>query len=128
MAAYEIPNLRFSLEAAGPVARRRFVVVDANGKGAQAGAGELAIGVSMNDPAAGEVLEVADGIVMVEAGAAIVAGSEVQSGTDGKAVPLATVEVTASGDAETLVIPRSAKLGIALTGGAAEQLIAVKMY
>ena len=88
MAAYEIPNLRFSAEAGAAVARRRFVKINADEQGVQAGAGEAVVGASMVDAANGEVLEIANGIVIVEAAAAITAGSEVQSDADGKAIPL----------------------------------------
>lgn len=84
--AYEIPNLRFSLPAGEDIPRRRFISVNSSGEGVLATAGGSAIGVSMNEAAAGEVLEVADGIVMVEAGGAITAGSGIEVGTDGKAV------------------------------------------
>lgn len=84
--AYEIPNLRFSLPAGANIPRRRFVSVNSSGEGVIATAGGLTIGVSMNEAAAGEVLEVADGIVVVEAGAAITAGAGIEVGTDGKAV------------------------------------------
>ena len=88
MAAYEIPNMRFSAEAGAAVERRRFVKINADEQGVQAGAGEAVIGASMVDAAKGEVLEIANGIVMVEAAAAIEAGSEVQSDADGKAIPV----------------------------------------
>lgn len=88
MAAYEIPNLRFSAEAGAAVERRRFVKINADEKGVQAGADDAVIGVSMVDADVGEVLEIANGIVMVEAAAAIEAGSEVQSDADGKAIPI----------------------------------------
>ena len=88
MAAYEIPNMRFSAEAGAAVARRRFVKINADEQGVQAGAGEAVVGASMVDAAKGEVLEIANGIVMVEAAAAIEAGSEVQSDADGKAIPI----------------------------------------
>lgn len=86
MTAYEIPNMRFSAEAGADVARRRFVKINTSGKGVQAAAGEVVVGVSMNDPKNGEVLEIADGILMVEAAAAIGAGVQVQSDADGKAI------------------------------------------
>ena len=88
MSAYEIPNMRFSAEAGAAVERRRFVKINADEQGVQAGAGEAVIGASMVDAAKGEVLEIANGIVMVEAAAAIEAGSEVQSDADGKAIPI----------------------------------------
>lgn len=112
MAAYEIPNLRFSLVAGADVARRRFVKPDSNGAGIQTVAGDAAIAVSGNDPKSGEVLELADGIVIVEAGAAVAAGASVQSDADGKAITLAA----------------GTKIGTALTAAtAAGQLISVKM-
>lgn len=112
MNAYEIPNLRFSMPAGEDVARRRFVAVDSDGKGVIATAAGPAIGVSMNQAADGEVLEIADGIAMVEAGAAIAAGAIIEVGTSGKAV------TNTSG----------VGIGTALTAAAAAgQLIAVKI-
>ena len=88
MAAYEIPNMRFSAEAGAAVARRRFVKINSDEQGVQAGAGDAVVGASMVDAANGEVLEIANGIVIVEAAAVITAGSKVQSNADGKAIPL----------------------------------------
>lgn len=96
MNAYEIPNLRFSLPAGGAVGRHRFVSVDASGNGVQATASSRIIGVSMNlvtadDYAAGErIVEIADGIVIVEASAAIAPGAAVASTDEGKAVTYAS--------------------------------------
>lgn len=90
MAAYEIPNMRFSAEAGGQVERRRFVKINEDEKGVTAGAGENVVGASMVDAAVGEVLEIANGIVMVEAAELITAGSEVQSDADGKAITVPT--------------------------------------
>ncbi len=95
MAAYEIPNLRFSAEAGDAVARRRFVKINADEQGVQAGAGEPVVGVSMVDAAEGEVLEIANGIVMVEAADVIEAGSKVQSDANGKAMPVAAAGIVA---------------------------------
>jgi hypothetical protein len=86
MAAYEIPNMRFSAEAGAVVERRRFVKINADEKGVKAGAGEVVVGASMVDADVGEVLEIANGIVLVEAATAIEAGAEVQSDADGKAI------------------------------------------
>lgn len=113
MNAYEIPGLRYSLPAGGDVARSRFVSVDTNSNGIQATATTKVIGVSMNQTKAGQVLEIADGIVMVEAAAAIVAGAEVISDATGKAITL-------TGDVKAV--------GIAITGAtAANQFVAVKI-
>ena len=110
--AYEIPNLRFSLPAGEDIARRRFISVNSSGEGVIATAAGSAIGVSMNQAADGEVLEIADGIVMVEAGGAITAGAGIEVGADGKAV-------TNTG---------GIGIGIALTGAAgAGNIVAVKM-
>ena len=64
--------------------------INAYEKGVKAGAGEAVVGASMVDAANGEVLEIANGIVIVEAAAAIEAGAEVQSDTNGKAVTKTT--------------------------------------
>lgn len=93
MNAFEIPGLRFSLPAGGTVARHRFVDVDASGNGVAATAAGKAVGVSMNQVASGQVLEVADGIVIVEASAAIAAGAKVCAAADGKAATVAGAEV-----------------------------------
>lgn len=86
MFAFEIPGLRFSLPAGADVERCRFISADANSNGILATATTPVIGVSMNKAAAGEVLEIADGIVMVEAAGAITAGAAVASDATGKAV------------------------------------------
>lgn len=118
MYAYEIPNLRFSLPAGGAVARCRFVSA-ANNAAIQATAATAVIGASMNlvtaeDFAAGDrIVEIADGIVMVEAAGAITSGAPVYSDADGKAT---ATEGTA------------AAAGIAITSATgAGQLVAVKI-
>lgn len=118
MNAYEIPNLRFSLPAGGAVARCRFVSVNAEGKGIQATAATEVIGASMNLITADEIakneriVEVADGIVMVEAAGAITAGAAVYSDANGKATATAS----------------EIKVGVAITGAtAANDLVAVKL-
>lgn len=88
MAAYEIPNMRFSAEAGAAIERRRFITINADEQGVQAGAGDAVVGASMVDADVGEVLEIANGIVIVEAADEIEAGSEVQSDADGKAIPV----------------------------------------
>ena len=88
MAAYEIPNMRFSAEAGAVVERRRFVKINEDEQGVKAGEGDAVVGASMVDAGVGEVLEIANGIVIVEAADEIEAGSEVQSDANGKAIPL----------------------------------------
>ena len=119
MYAYEIPNLRFSLPAGGAVARCRFVSVDAD-KAVQATAATEVIGVSTNEVTAAEIaageriVEIADGIVMVEAAGAITAGAAVYADADGKAT---TTEGTAKFG-----------VGVAITAATgAGQLVAVKI-
>lgn len=109
MFAYEIPGSRFSLPAAAAVERYHFVSVDANSNGVTATATTAIVGVSMNKAAANEVLEVADGIVMVEAGAAITAGVAVTSNATGQAVAgegpaIALTAATAAGEIITVKI------------------------
>lgn len=91
MNAYEIPSLRFSLPAGGAVKRHRFVAVDANSNGIQAVAESNIIGASMNETSAGQVLEIADGIVMVEAAKAVTAGTLAYADADGKVTDTGTV-------------------------------------
>lgn len=91
MNAYEIPSLRFSLPAGGAVKRHRFVAVDANSNGIQAVADSNIIGASMNETSAGQVLEIADGIVMVEAAKAVTAGTLAYANADGKVTDTGTV-------------------------------------
>lgn len=132
MTAYEIPSLRFALEAGAAIARRRFVKADANGNGVQAGAGESAIGVSMNDPASGETLELADGIVIVEAGAVIAANSLVQSDANGKAIALAAgiplgTALTASAGAGNFIAVKTPCAGSAGTVVSGKEVISYQV-
>lgn len=111
MFAFEIPGSRFSLPAGAAVERYKFVSVNADSNGITATASTPVVGVSMNKAAANEVLEVADGIVMVEAGAAVAAGVAVASNASGQAIANADKPI-----------------GVALTAAsAAGELITVKM-
>lgn len=118
MYAYEIPNLRFSLPAGGAVAHRRFVAV-VDEKATQATAATPVIGASMNEVTADEIakneriIEIADGIVMVEAAGAITSGALVYADANGMAT-------TTKGTAEAA--------GTAITAATgAGQLVAVKI-
>lgn len=114
MIAYEIPGMRFSLPAGAAVARRRLVSVNAAGNGVPATATTAVVGASMNEVKVDQVLEVADGIVMVEAGGVIAAGAAVYADADGR------VTATANTD--------GGKVGVALTAAtAAGDVITVKM-
>lgn len=126
MNAYEIPNLRFSLPAGEAVARQRFVAVDANGAAVIASAGGAVIGVSMTQAAIGEVLDIADGIVPVEASDEIAAGALVSVAADGKAVT-ATPSSQAA-DTPFAVTEGTVVVGVAITGAAAAgQFLTVKI-
>lgn len=117
MAAYEIPNLRFSGESAAAIARRRFVKIDSNERVVQVAANtDEIVGVSSQPcQKAGEVAEIYDGIVMVEAGAAITPGTAVMADANGRAIPYV---------AGTGVI----KAGKAVTkAGGAGELLSVKL-
>lgn len=112
MYAYEIPGLRFSLPAGGAVARNRFVSV-ANNEAIQATASTSVVGVSMNEVTAEEldknerIVEIADGLVMVEAGGAVASGAAVAADANGKAVTATDdgigVAITAATDAGQLI-------------------------
>ena len=111
MFAFEIPGARFSLPAGASVERHRFVSVNSSSAGITATASTQVVGASMNKAESGKVLEVADGIVIVEASAAITAGAAVYSAADGRAAASGTVVA-----------------GIAITGAAnAGELITVKI-
>lgn len=109
MYAYEIPGMRFSLPAGGTVARHRFVSANSDSAGVQATASTPVIGVSMNEAKVGEVLEIADGLVLVEAAGSITAGAKVASDADGKA---------ATSDSG---------IAVAITSAAAGELVTVKL-
>ena len=110
--AYEIPGLQFSVPAGGAVPRWRFVSIDNTGAAVLADGTAPVIGVSRDDTAAGQPIDIADGIMMVEAGAAITAG--------------ASIEVAASGKAVTKTAGLA--VGIALTGASAPGVpVAVKL-
>lgn len=106
MFAFEIPGQRFSLPAGAAVERCRFVSADANSNGVTATDATPIIGVSMNKTAAGEVLEIADGIVMVEAGAAVAAGVAVVSNANGQAI---------AGDGNAVALTSAAAAGEIIT-------------
>jgi hypothetical protein len=114
MFAFEIPGARFSLPAGGAVALHRFVSVGATGA-IQGNASNKIIGVSMNEVTADElaanerIIEIADGLVMVEAGGAVTAGSAVSSNADGKAVaggdaPCGVAITSATGDGQLITV------------------------
>ena len=85
--AYEIPELRFSAVSGAAVPRHRFVSIDANGNGIVNDGQKAIVGVSMNQcDKADEVLEIAKGIVVVEAAGAVSAGNVVKADASGKAI------------------------------------------
>lgn len=91
LTAYEIPGTQFSLPATTAIGRYRFVSIDGTGQAIQATASTEVIGVSRNeiDPVKypdAQVVDIADGIMMVEASAAITCGAKVASDANGKAI------------------------------------------
>ena len=113
MAAFEIPRLRFSGIANAALKRRRFVIPTSDTNFGYATSTFHTVGVTMNDPAINEVVEIADGIVMVEAGEPIAAGQQVEVGVEGIAN----------------VFNRGIAVGLCITGaGAAVELATIKMY
>ncbi len=98
LTAYEIPGTQFSLPATTAIGRHRFVSIDAEGKAIQATASTDVIGVSRNeiDPVKypdTQVVDIADGIMMVEAAGEIACGAKVASDKNGKAVEATDVSV-----------------------------------
>lgn len=94
--AYEIPGMQFSLPATTAIGRYRFVSIDGTGQAIQADGTTDVIGVSRNeiDPVKYpdvQVIDIADGVMMVEAAGAIPCGAKVTSDEDGKAIE-ATLE------------------------------------
>lgn len=116
LTAYEIPNLRFSLPAGGACERYRFVTVNATGQAIRANATANVLGVAQfgtdaSHDIADQVLGIYDGIVIVEAGAAVVAGAKIASDANGCGIT-ATAE----------------SVGVALTpAAAAGEFIACKL-
>lgn len=119
LTAYEIPGGQFSLPATTAIARYRFVSIDADGKAIQATASTDVIGVSRNeiDPVRypdTQVVDIADGIMMVEAAGEIACGAKVASDANGKVVEATDVSVgiafSSAASAGTLV---AVKLGYA---------------
>lgn len=131
LTAYEIPGLQFSLPATTAIERYRFVSIDEDGKAVQATASTPVIGVSRNeiDPVKypdAQVVDIADGIMMVEAGGEIDCGDQVSSDANGKAV-VATAPSQAT-ESPFAYSAGSAVIGVALTSAAAAgTLIAVKL-
>lgn len=116
MSAYEIPNLRFSGEAGAKIVRRRFVTFNNKEQAIQVAANTTAVvGVSSQPAEVGQVAEIYDGIVMVEAGGPVVAGTTVMADSDGKAIAFVT------GDGALVA-------GTALTNAAAAgELVSIKL-
>jgi len=109
MNAFQIPVLRWSLPSGGDIVWRRFVSVNNLGQAIQATAATQVVGAAQNDTKAGQVQEILNGLVMVEAAGAITAGALVYSNATGLAAGTGTVAV-----------------GIAITGAtAAGQLVTV---
>jgi len=119
LTAYEIPGTQFSLPATTAIGRYRFVSIDSTGQAIQATASTEVIGVSRNeiDPVKypdGQVVDISDGIMMVEAAGEIACGAKVASDANGKAVEATDVSVgiafSSAATAGTLV---AVKLGYA---------------
>lgn len=122
--AYETAGTDITLIAAADqsTSQYRAIKVDTAEKGAVAGAGEFAIGVLQNKPAAGEAATVrVAGVTKMVAGAAVAAGARVAPDAAGKAktAVAATVNTSDAGAASDAVTA-SHVLGIALEAAAAD--------
>lgn len=90
--AYEIPGFSFTLvsNADFTASQFRFVDVNAAGKAVAPAAGGRCVGVRNNKPKLNEAVTIVhSGISIVEAGAAITVGGNVQTDALGQAIPLA---------------------------------------
>ena len=113
MYAYEIPGMRFSGVAGAAIARYTLVAPKADGTFINTTAeSKNVVGVAMNDPKQGEVLEIADGIVKVIASDTIAIGDPVKLAADGKVAKDAGA---------------TAKIGVALTDGKANGQVTIKL-
>lgn len=129
--AFEQPLLDVSIEASGDLSTKQYyaVKVDGNGQVAVAGAGEFAVGVLQNKPAAaGRAASVRTlGITRMVAAGVIAPGAYVASDASGKATTAteASTDTQAGAAADPLV--GSNVIGIALnkTNSAANDLIPV---
>jgi len=102
MAATSLPLLVRTVIASGAIAQARFVTP----AGAQAAAGENALGVALVAAVAADKAPVAVlGTAIVEAGAAVSAGATIKADANGKAIPWAT---------------SGAKIALALSAAAAD--------
>ncbi|WP_221800446.1 capsid cement protein [Oceanobacter mangrovi] len=87
MALTHHPILVISMTAAADLTRNRFIGAD----GDVCAAGALAAGIGEYDVAAGEQASVnAQGLIIVEAGAAVAVGAQVESDANGLAITLDT--------------------------------------
>lgn len=118
-------NLTHKLVAASAISPNRFVVVNAAGKVAQAGASAInVVGVAPVGGATGDTVEIETAhIVIVEGDGAVAAGDLVASDANGRATTIAGAAVVGTIAAAWLI------LGVALeTDGAAGDTIKVKMF
>lgn len=128
MATY-IKGQSISLAAAAALTAKQFyaVKIDSNGKAALAGAGEAAIGIVQNNPAAGQPASVMiSGTSKAVAGGNITAGDPVAADADGKLVNATkgrtnTSDTGAAADA----LLGSNVIGMALTGAASGDIFTV---
>lgn len=85
-----LPTELIALEAAADLSAKQYhaIKVDSNAKGAVSGAGEQAVGILQDDPAAGEIGTVMTlGISKAKYGASVTAGQNLASDANGKFVP-----------------------------------------
>ena len=87
MSAQSLSLLTLTVTAAGPLAAGRFVTP----LGAQAAAGDYALGVARSAAAPGDPTPVdVIGTALVEAGAAVARGDTLKAGAQGRGIPWAT--------------------------------------
>src|SRR5574343_819102 len=130
--SFEHPDFRLSLVAAADLSAKQYyaVKIDSAGKVAVAGAGELAIGILQNKPAAGEAANVwtFGPVSKAFAGGTIAAGAAVAADSNGKLVTATAGKVNTS-DAGASADPLIASnvIGVAVTSAVSGDIFAVAL-
>lgn len=112
--AYEIPSLRFSGEAGIAVPANRFVYIYQGKVWVCTSGSTPPVGISRNAAAVGEVVEIATGVLPIDAVDALTGNDEVKVGASGQAAKwlsatdddrlIVAIAVTAAGSGEQATV------------------------
>lgn len=126
--SYNANYVNISVPAGADLSAKQnhFVKINSSGAAVVAGAGEAAIGVLQNDPTSGQTAAVqVSGIAKIKAGASITAGAVIAVNADGEAVTATKGTVNTTDTSSTDAVVGSNVMGIAIEGGAENDVIAV---